>query len=115
MSRIVNRRDLDFLLFECFGVESLFSTDRYAGLDRATVDGLLDTAQALAEEKYLPFASALDANEPRFVDGKVEMMSEVGEALQAYAEAGFFAAGMDADHGGLQLPFVVTMAMVRKL
>jgi alkylation response protein AidB-like acyl-CoA dehydrogenase len=111
MSRIVNRRDLDFLLFECFGVESLFSTDRYAGLDRATVDGLLDTAQALAEEKYLPFASALDANEPRFVDGKVEMMSEVGEALQAYAEAGFFAAGMDADHGGLQLPFVVTMAM----
>lgn len=111
MSRIVNRRDLDFLLFECFGVERLFSTERYAGLDRATVEGLLDAAQALAEEKYLPFATALDANEPRFVDGKVEIMPEVGEALRAYAEAGFFAAGMDAAYGGLQLPFVVTMAM----
>ncbi len=111
MSSIVNRRDLDFLLFECFGVDRLFSTERYAGLDRDTVTGVLDTAQAIAEEKYLPFAAALDANEPRFVDGKVEIMPEVGEALRAYAEAGLFAAGMDAAHEGLQLPFVVTMAM----
>jgi alkylation response protein AidB-like acyl-CoA dehydrogenase len=111
MSRIVNRRDLDFLLFEWLGVERLFATDRYAGLDRATVEGVFDTAQAVAEDKYLPFAAALDANEPKFVDGKVELMPEVGVALRAYAEAGFFAASMDAEHGGLQLPYVVSMAV----
>lgn len=111
MSPIVNRRDLDFLLFECFGVERLFSTARYGGLDRGTVEGVFDTAQAIAEEKYLPFAAALDANEPKFVDGRVQIMPEVGEALRACAEAGFFAAGMDAANGGLQLPFVVTMAV----
>ena len=111
MSRVVNRRDLDFLLFECLGVERLFSTARYGGLDRATVEGVFDTAQTIAEEKYRPFAAALDANEPKFVNGRVEIMPEVGEALRAYAEAGFFAAGVDEALGGLQLPFVVTMAV----
>lgn len=67
MSRVVNRRDLDFLLFECFGVERLFSTARYGGLDRATVESVFDTVQTIAEEKFLPFAAALDANEPFFV------------------------------------------------
>jgi alkylation response protein AidB-like acyl-CoA dehydrogenase len=111
MSRVVNRRDLDFLLFECLGVEGLFSTARYGGLDRSTVEGIFDTAQSIAEEKYLPFAAALDANEPKFVDGKVQIMPEVGEALRAYADAGFFSAGMDEALGGLQLPYVVTMSV----
>lgn len=111
MSLIVNRRDLDFLLFECFGIESLFDSDRYSGLDRTMVAGMFDMAEAIAEEKYLPCAAALDANEPQFVDGKVSIMPEVGEAIAAYAEAGFFAAGIDRDEGGLQLPYVVTMAI----
>jgi butyryl-CoA dehydrogenase len=111
MSRVVNRRDLDFLLFECFGLDRLFQTARYSGLDRATVESVFDTAQSIAEEKYLPFAAALDANEPKFVNGRVEIMPEAGEALWDYAEAGFFAAGMDEALGGLQLPYVVTMAV----
>jgi alkylation response protein AidB-like acyl-CoA dehydrogenase len=111
LSLIVNRRDLDFLLFECLDIESLFGTERYDGLDRPMVEGMLDMAEAIATGKYLPSAAALDANEPRFVDGRVEIMPEVGEALAAYAEAGFFAAGIDRDLGGLQLPYVVTMAI----
>jgi alkylation response protein AidB-like acyl-CoA dehydrogenase len=111
LSFIVNRRDLDFLLFECFDLESLFATERYSGLDRPMVEGMLDMAQAIAEEKYLPFAAALDANEPQFVDGKVEIMPEVGAALAAYADAGLFGAGIDRDLGGLQLPYAVTMAI----
>ena len=111
MSLIVNRRDLDFLLFECFDLESLFATERYRELDRPMVEGMLDMAQAIAEEKYLPFAAALDADEPKFTGGKVAIMPEVGAALAAYAEAGFFAAGLDRDLGGLQLPYSVTMAI----
>ncbi|MEY4471846.1 MAG: hypothetical protein RL671_150 [Pseudomonadota bacterium] len=111
MPHIVNRRDLDFLLFECFDAEALFETERYAGLDRTMVQGMLDMAEAIAEEKYLPCAAALDADEPKFVDGRAEVIPAVGEALRAYAEAGFFAAGFDREHGGLQLPMLVTMAV----
>ena len=79
-------------------------------IKRPELDAKL-VAQSIAEEKYLPFAAALDADEPRFADGKVEIMPEVGRALRAYAEAGFFAAGMEEALGGLGLPYVVTMAV----
>lgn len=111
MSLIVNRRDIDFLLFECLDAGALFQTGRYGALDRDTVSSIFDTAQAIAEEQYLPLAATLDANEPQFVDGRVELMPEVGTALRAYAEAGFFAAGADHDVGGLQLPHIITMVI----
>lgn len=111
MPHIVNRRDLDFLLFECFDAEALFETERYQGLDRGMVEGMLDIAEAIAEEKYLPCAAALDAHEPTFANGQAQVIPQVGEALRAYADAGFFAAGFDRAHGGLQLPLIVTMAI----
>ena len=111
MSLIVNRRDIDFLLFECFDGTALLATERYAEFDRETISSIFDIAQAIAEDRYLPLAGPLDANEPQFVAGQVEIMPEVGEALRAYAEAGFFAAGADRALGGLQLPHVVTMTI----
>lgn len=111
MSMIVNRRDLDFLMWEMLGLEDLLNRPRYAGYDHATVTAMLDTAQSIAEEKYLPCAAELDAREPAMVQGKVEMMPEVGEALRAYAEAGLFAAGFDEELGGLQMPHLVNMAV----
>jgi butyryl-CoA dehydrogenase len=44
------------------------------------------------------------------VDGKVEMIPEVAEALDAFNEAGFAALLADADQGGMQLPFVIACA-----
>jgi alkylation response protein AidB-like acyl-CoA dehydrogenase len=108
---IVNRRDLDFLLFECFDADALFQTERYGGLDRTMVQGMLDIAEDIAEDRYLPCAAALDANEPAFVEGRAEVIPEVGAALRAYADSGFFAAGFDRNLGGLQLPMIVTMAI----
>lgn len=110
-SQIVNRRDLDFILYECLGLDRLLESARYAAFDREAIASILDTAQSLAEEKFLPFAAKLDANEPRFVDGRAESLPEVGEALAALGQAGLFAAGMDEAHGGLQLPYTVTMVM----
>ena len=69
MSVIVNRRDLDFLLYELEDIESLFQTARFAHMDRTQLEIMLDTAQSLAEEHYLPAAAGLDAEEPSFVDG----------------------------------------------
>jgi butyryl-CoA dehydrogenase len=111
MFQIVNRRDLDFLLYDLLDLEQLLEAPRYRAYDRATIAEILDTAQAIAEEKYLPSAGSLDVDEPRFTDGKVEIMPEVGEALRAYADAGLFAAGFDEEVGGLQLPWVVNMAV----
>ena len=108
---IVNRRDLDFLLYEVLDLESLLRTPRYSDYDREAVGAILDTAQQIAEDKYLPCAAKLDANEPAF-DGKtVTMLPEVSEALEAYRAAGFFGASFDAELGGLQIPYLVSTLM----
>lgn len=111
MSMIVNRRDLDFYLYEMFGLDKLLQHERFADYDRETVESVLDTAQQIAEDLFYPCAQLLDANEPQFVDGKVEMIPEVKAALTAYADAGLVAAGFDHDAGGMQLPAMVSNAM----
>ena len=109
MSAIVNRRDVDFMLYEMFGLEALLAEPRFAGWDRATIAAVFDTAQTIAETKFLPCAALVDAHEPHFVDGKVVMEPAVGEALRAFAEAGLLAAGFDEAIGGMQLPMLATM------
>ncbi|KRB86396.1 acyl-CoA dehydrogenase [Sphingomonas sp. Root710] len=109
MSAIVNRRDIDFILYELLGLDSMLETPRYAGYDRASIEAVLDMAQQIAEEKFLPHAATVDASEPQIVEGRVEMIAEVGEALRAYADAGLFGAGFDEAIGGMQLPAVVQM------
>lgn len=111
MSMIVNRRDIDFLMYEMFNLDQLLTTERYGDYDREVVTAVLDTAQAIAEDKFLPCAAKLDANEPTF-DGKdVHIIPEVKAALDAYGEAGFFSASFDEAVGGMQMPFMVSSAL----
>ncbi len=109
MSEFVQRRDIDFLMFEMFDLGRLLEAPRFAAHDRATVSAVLDSAEALARKYYHPIAAELDADEPRFVEGRVQIIPGVREALGAYAEAGFFGAIFDEDDGGLQLPALVSL------
>ncbi|MBZ0164683.1 MAG: acyl-CoA dehydrogenase [Notoacmeibacter sp.] len=111
MSMIVNRRDLDFLLYEVLDLESLLRTPRYSDYDREAVGAILDTAQQIAEDKYLPCATLLDANEPAFDGRTVTIIPEVSQALGAYRAAGFFGASFDTELGGLQMPYLVSTLM----
>lgn len=111
MSTIVNRRDLDFLMYETHNLDELLDRERYSEYDRESVDAILDLSQSLAEQKFQPFAGYLDQNEPKYVDGKVDIIPEVKEALTAYKEAGLFASGYDYDMGGMQLPWVVHQSL----
>ncbi len=111
MSTIVNRRDLDFILYETLGLGDLLNQERFADYDKESIDAILDVSQSIAEDVFQPFAAKLDANEPLYVDGKVEIIPEVREALDAYKEAGLFMTGYDADIGGMQLPWMAHQAI----
>ena len=109
-SPIINRRDLDFQLFEVLDTEGLTSRPRYAEHSKETFRAVLDTAEAMATEKFAPHNHKADANEPTFDGRSVSMIPEVKEALQAFSEAGFIAAAHDFERGGMQLPVVMTQA-----
>ena len=110
MSLIVDRRDLDFVLFEMLGADRLADRPRFAAYDRVAMGQILDTAQALAEDVFLPIAAQVDADEPKFVNGKVEQPAATGAALRAWAEAGFFGLAFDEAAGGLQAPWTLYTA-----
>ncbi len=110
MSAIINRRDLEFQLFEVLDTEALTSRPRYAEHSKETFLAVLDTAEAMASEKFAPHNHKADANEPTFDGHSVTMIPEVKEALKAFCEAGFIAAAHDFERGGMQLPVVMTQA-----
>ncbi|HEX7811701.1 MAG TPA: acyl-CoA dehydrogenase [Burkholderiales bacterium] len=109
-SKLLNPRDVAFVLYELLDIESLTQRPRFADHSRETFDAALETAAKIAEEKFAPHNRKSDLNEPRFDGGKVTMIPEVGEALEAFRQAGFMSASQDFDLGGMQLPWTVAQA-----
>jgi len=110
MSSLINHRDLSFQLYEVCDAEKLIATERFSDHNRQTFDAVLETAEKIADKYFANHNSKADQNEPQFIDGKVEMIAEVKQAFDAHREAGFIAAGMGYDYGGMQLPFVISLA-----
>jgi butyryl-CoA dehydrogenase len=107
----VDRTDLAFQLFDALPTASLAALPRFADYDRTAMEEVLDTAERIAMDHFLPHAAALDLDEPRFESGKVAMDPRVGQALAAYREAGFFGAGFDQEWGGAQMPETLRSAV----
>src|SRR3954471_10513680 len=104
-SRLVPRRDLDFMLFELLGAARLCERERFTDHSPETFGAALDSAYAIAAERFAPHYRKGDENEPRMAAGKVVLIPEVAQAVQAFAKAGFIAASQDQARGGMQLPF----------
>jgi alkylation response protein AidB-like acyl-CoA dehydrogenase len=109
-SLILSRRDLAFLLHEWLGVEELVKRPRHAEHSRETFDAVLELAERIAAEHFAPHNRTADEHEPRMVDGRVEMVPEVGRALRVFADAGLIAGTFDEELGGMQLPHTVAQA-----
>ncbi|CAN5489417.1 acyl-CoA dehydrogenase [soil metagenome] len=110
-SRIMSRRDLEFLLYEWLDAEALTVRPRYAEHDRDTFDAVLDLSGQIATEHFAPLNQLVDASEPYVGDdGAVVLPPEVARALAAYTDSGLPSSVFDAELGGMQLPFVVHQA-----
>lgn len=108
--KAMDQDEIRFLLHEVVGGDRIYAHPRYAHLDRETVDGVLDSAAAVAERYFAPHNRTADLNEPNRVDGKVVLIPEVAQACRAYIDAGFMRLQQDLDEGGMQVPWSVAMA-----
>ena len=109
-SRLLSRKDLDFLLFDWLDVESFTTRERYIEHDRETFDAVLDLSEEIATEQFLPHRKLSDSCEPQFDGERVTIIPEVKAALDVLAKTGIVTAGMDASVGGMQLPATVAQA-----
>ena len=69
ISPLINRRDLDFLVFDWLQAERLCERPRHAEHNRATLSAAIDTAEAVARDRFAPLNRLCDEHEPRF-DGE---------------------------------------------
>ncbi|GAA5435985.1 acyl-CoA dehydrogenase (plasmid) [Deinococcus aquaticus] len=111
MAPFLNRRDLQFQLFEALDTEALTARPRFAEHSREVYEDILNVAYTVADRYFANHAREGDLNEPHVVGGRVQLPAAVGDAMRAFREAGFFSAHHDEDLGGLQLPWVVMQAV----
>ena len=109
-SKLLSRRDIEFLLYEWLDAASLASRARFSDHSRETFDSALDTAERIATDVFLPHRRKSDVEEPEFDGERVHLIPEVKAAFDAFAQAGMLAAAADYDLGGMQLPTVVDKA-----
>ncbi len=105
--RAYDRKDLLFQLFDVAQLE-----DQIAGteLDREAVMGILDTADQISTDHFLPLGKLLDENEPEFVDGRAVIPEQAISAVRAQIDAGFVGSGFELESGGMGLPETVHQA-----
>jgi alkylation response protein AidB-like acyl-CoA dehydrogenase len=106
----IDPRNISFWLYDWLGADALTGHPAYADHSRETFDAILELAQKLAMDRFAGHYKKSDRVEPTLEDGVVRVLPEIREAVEAYAEAGLFAASFDPKHGGLGLPHVVDTA-----
>ncbi len=109
-SKILSRRDLEFLLYEWLDVEALCNRERFSDHSRETFDSAIETARRIAVDLFLPHRRKSDTEEPCFDGERVTLIPDVKLAVDAFAEAGLLAASQDYELDGMQLPTVIDKA-----
>jgi len=110
MTKLIRRRDFDFLLYDVFHAQTLCEAPVFADQTREVFDAILDTAIRLAEEKFEPCAALLDAEEPHWEGGEVILPEVLHSVVKSFVDAGFVAAPFEVDLGGMGLPYTIVQA-----
>jgi len=106
----INQQDLQFLLFDWLKCQDFTLRPEFEDHDLGTMQSVLDLSAQMAKETFSQHFKASDQIEPLLVDGKVILPPETEQDLNAFRDAGFFAAGFESQHGGMGLPFTISLA-----
>lgn len=112
-AKILDLRDVRFVLYEMLHVERLLERERYAQHSRETFDMALDAAYRLAVDVFWPAYREMDAVGARY-DARTRRTT-VPEAMHriwaAAKEGGWIGMTADAEYGGQQFPSTIGRAL----
>ncbi|MVM37613.1 acyl-CoA dehydrogenase [Spirosoma sp. HMF3257] len=103
-----SKRNLHFLLHEVFKAEELTKYDYFSAHDRETFNLVIDSATYIADTLMHPYLKDVDRNQPELKNGQVTVHPKIKEYLKAMGEAGLIGAGFPFEHGGQQLPEMIS-------
>ena len=109
-NRLVDDRDVEFLLYEVHDAEALTRLSGFADYDREAFDMFVDSARRLARDHLWPAYRPMDEAPPSLVDGRVEAHPIMRQLWPRMVELGLVAATRPEAVGGLSLPLLVSTA-----
>lgn len=108
--QLIPRKEMYFQLYEVLNTQQLCEKSRFDEHNVETFNAVIDMAEKMAEELFLPHNAIADKNEPTFDGKKVTMIDDVKRAFDTYRESGFIAGHFDYEDGGMQLPVTIMNA-----
>ena len=108
----IDRRDIDFILYDHLGIEDLLELPRYEGFDRETFDIILSQAQRFAAERLAPTNQDADQQGCRIEDGQVYLPDCYEELYDEFCQMGLFAPVNNPELGGMGLPHTLGVALI---
>lgn len=99
---------LRFLLYDVHGIDRLTAYERFSHVGgREEIDLLLQSARDIADRELFPWFKEMDARPVEYRDGHVRTHPQLKRIFRAVADAGWFTATTELEHGGTQLPYSV--------
>jgi len=106
-TKFVSERNIKFLLYEVFDVESLTQYDYYSEHNRKMFDMVLKAAVKLGKDLLFPIFEEMDRNQPELVNGEVKVHPSVKTIMREFGEGGWISSRVPFDQDGEQLPSMV--------
>jgi len=108
--KFVSERNLRFLLYDVFDIDSLTQYPYYQEHNREIFDMVLDTAMKIGRDLLRPYLQDMDKNPPQYVDGQVKVHPAIKPFLKECGEGGWIGSNAPMEIGGQQLPLMLAFA-----
>lgn len=109
---LTDRRDVQFVLYEQLGIESLTKGQKFADLNKKVFDMVLSEARSLATKELLPISPEGDMEGCKFENGSVKMLESFHRAYELIKEGEWIAITDDPEVGGQGLPTTIATAVM---
>jgi len=106
--KIISMRNLKFLLYEVFDIETLTQYPYYKAHNKKMFDLVLDAARKIGTKLLYPIYEEMDRQAPRLEKGEVKVHPQVSAILKEFGEGGWISARFPEEFDGDQLPLLVT-------
>lgn len=110
MTYQVDKRDIDFQLFEWLPITEILGAERFAEWDEESLRMVLPEALKIAQQELDPANEDGDRDGSRWEDGVVTVPDSFVSSYRTVAEGGWVGAVNNPEYGGLGMPAVVGAA-----
>ncbi|HEX7667667.1 MAG TPA: acyl-CoA dehydrogenase family protein, partial [Polyangiaceae bacterium] len=111
MNRLIDDELVSFLLHDVLDVASLTALPRFAAHSPEGFDMAVQSAARFAREVMAPTVRAMEADPPRFEDGRIRTHAALKDMYAQMVEQGFLTMARSEDVGGMQFPTTIALTV----